>query len=58
MVEDRLDRDERIRLESLNQAIASTMGTSFPTRSIMARAFTFEDYIRNGKTVGDEITNA
>ena len=49
MIEDKLTRDERIRLEALAQAINS-MGhvSSTPSNVIIVVADKFENYIRNG----------
>jgi hypothetical protein len=53
MIEDRLDRDERIRLEALNQAITNSMTTPMlSTELVLDKAVKFERYIREG-TVRD-----
>lgn len=50
MLGDQLTRDERIRLESLNQAIASSMTMrAEDSDELVARAERFEMRIRNGK---------
>lgn len=46
MIEDRLTRDERIRLEALNQANVTVMNQT--PEAVIKRAAAFEDYIRNG----------
>lgn len=53
MIEDRLTRDERIRLEALNQAVARRMGIGGFARdgetpeTVIAEAREFEAYIRD-----------
>lgn len=46
MIEDQLTRDERIRLECLNQAVASKTMTSSTPLDIIDTAKKFEGYIR------------
>lgn len=46
---DQLDRNERIRLEALAQAVAQSMGRSLSAESIIHVAGQFELWIRNGK---------
>lgn len=54
MLEDKLTRNERIRLESLNQSVTSFSFKSEPPASIIIdRAKTFEKYIKD-----EEDTNA
>lgn len=50
MMEDHLTRDERIRLEALNQANITVMNQ--PPEVVIKRAAAFEDYIRNGTLKG------
>jgi hypothetical protein len=53
MVEDKLSRDERIRLEFMNQAVSISMGTPNKTvDKIITDAKKFEAYIKNGSTNG------
>lgn len=49
MIEDKLLRDERIRLECLAQAVGSSIGVPSPPERIIEKAEKFEEYIRNGK---------
>jgi len=55
MIEDKLTRDERIRLEALNQSNLSTKvrAEDFRPNSIIERAKTFEAYIRGEEEVPD-----
>lgn len=46
MMNDQLTRDERIRLEALNQANISSIGAT--TDNTVKRAIVFETYIRSG----------
>lgn len=46
MIEDRLDRDERIRLECLNQAVTSTTMRPASAEQIIDKAKRFENYVR------------
>ena len=49
MNEDQLTRDERIRLEALNQAVARAMGAlGISDVEIVRRARVFERWIREG----------
>jgi len=48
MIEDKLDTDQRIRLESLNQANQSLVGSGAGESFILMRAEKFEKYIREG----------
>jgi hypothetical protein len=51
---DLLKRDERIRLEALAQAVASSAMQGLNEKLILSRASAFEKYIRNGaKTNGE-----
>lgn len=50
---DQLQRDERIRLEALAQAVAQSMGRSLSAESIIHVAQQFELWIRNGNDKGD-----
>lgn len=53
-MEDKLTPDQRIRLEALNQAVASTITASrYDTAFILERANKFEDFIR-GQNMRDE----
>lgn len=47
MIEDKLTRDERIRLESLAQAVASSGMHQEGTETIIHKAKRFETYIRS-----------
>jgi len=47
MIEDKLSKEERIRLEALNQAVHATPGVH-RGESIVDRAVFFEKYIREG----------
>jgi hypothetical protein len=47
---DQLSKDERIRLEALNQAVAAGVGGA--REGILNMAYKFEDYIRNGAEDG------
>jgi hypothetical protein len=50
MIEDKLNRDERIRLEALNQAVAmNAMGNNGPS-AIVRDAKELETYIRAGSS--------
>lgn len=48
MIEDKLNRFERIRLECLAQAIAKTMGRGASSEVIIREAQAFEKYVLNG----------
>lgn len=50
MIEDKLEHDERIRLEALGKACDQKFGQR--TQMILDQAAEFEDYIRNGVTNG------
>ena len=49
MIEDKLDHDERLRLECLAQAINSTHMNplSVPAEKIIERAKQFEEFVKN-----------
>ena len=52
MIEDKLLRDERIRLEALNQAVQTgtiARGSRTVGEGIIELAAKYEDYVRNGK---------
>lgn len=48
MIEDKLDKDQRIRLEALSQAIGSYMGKPANTGQLVTRAASFETFIKDG----------
>ena len=48
MLEDKLKRDERIRLEALNQSNTSLLHQGAPVAEVMRRAKVFENYIKTG----------
>lgn len=48
---DLLNRRERIRLEALAQAVASTSMQGLGEKAILHRAAAFEKYIREGTTL-------
>lgn len=48
MIEDKLTKDERIRLEALNQANTSLMGRAPSETILLMRAQKLESYIREG----------
>lgn len=50
MIEDKLDHDERLRLECVAQAVASTAMSRPSAETIVETAKRFETYIREGKT--------
>ena len=50
MIEDKLTRDERIRLEALAQGIASQGMQSLQPEALLVRAKKFEAWIRDGVT--------
>jgi hypothetical protein len=53
MIEDKLEHDERLRLECLAQAIvAGKMTVDDDTDGIIARASKFEAYVTEGSTDG------
>jgi len=54
MTEDKLQRDERIRLEALNQAVHLNMGVAISDEQIISIAKRFERYIRNGNDRGED----
>ena len=45
---DQLTRDERVRLEALAQAVASTAMQGLGEKAVLSRAMSFENYIRGG----------
>lgn len=47
-VQDQLSKDERIRLESLNQAVHLNVGIAISDEQIVEIAKHFERYIKNG----------
>lgn len=49
MQEDKLSRDERIRLECLNQANAENMRFGLESSQVIPRAAEFERFIRDGE---------
>ena len=50
-----LNKDERVRLESLNQAVSSAAMTGLSARAILNRAKVFEAYIKTGKAEAIDI---
>ena len=55
MIEDKLSRDERLRLECLAQAIAKHQMKPPVTAGVIIRdAQQFEVYVRDGKSVADD----
>lgn len=46
MIEDKLDHDERLRLECLAQAIARSGMSQLSDEVLLKRAKTFEDYVK------------
>lgn len=56
MIEDKLTRDERLRLECLSQAIQSMRPTPLNENQLIDRADKFERYLRNGKRTRVENT--
>ena len=46
MIEDQLTRDERIRLEALNQAVQSSHLANPTANQVVVRASFFESYVR------------
>lgn len=54
MQEDKLDKDERLRLEALNQAVHLNIGVAISDEQIIMIARRFERYIRNGNDEGGE----
>lgn len=53
MIEDKLSTEQRIRLEALAQATASSMGVPTTPEKILSKAEKFEIYIRTGRTVSE-----
>jgi len=53
-VVDLLDREERIRLEALNQAVHLNMGIAVSDEQIVMIARRFEHYIRKGHDNGGD----
>jgi hypothetical protein len=47
--EDKLEHDERLRLEALNQAVTSNMGKPASSELILHDAKRFEKFIKEGK---------
>lgn len=50
MFEDKLNQDQRIRLEALAQSIQSRMGRPSTTKEILERAQSFEKFVLRGGT--------
>jgi len=57
VIEDKLTRDERIRLEALNQAVVASTGHIHGDSVIISMAEVFEAFIRNGKLLGAGTTS-
>lgn len=57
MIEDQLNKEQRIRLEALAQSVASTVGMPIAAHIIIERAKSFESYIRTGRDGRTTVTN-